>query len=402
MALVKTGSLAEATAGTPAAGDVISYSFEATNTGNVTVSGIALEDGLAGLSEIVFGTWPGVAGSLAPGQTVTATADYALSQADLDNGAVYNAAVVKGLAVRGGAVLAEDDTTTVLIASPSLRFDKSGAAAAPERPLAGQSMLFSFVIENTGNITATGVAITDELAGLGDVVFDAWPAAVGVLAPGQRVTATAGYTLSQADVDAGLVENTAVVAASPVRGDAISVPATTAVPLAAAPSLTLVKSAALADANGDGLANPGEGISYSFAAENSGNVTLNEVVVDDAMVSGIPVIGTLAPGESATVSAELYTVLAEDAAAGEVENIATVSGRTPTGETVESDQSSVTVGAAVIPKEPTTPATTEAPTGLAITGFNSAGIGLASGLLLVTGLLFLQFNIRRRRARGQQ
>jgi hypothetical protein len=58
-----------------------------TNTGNVTLTDVGLSDPLQGLSAIAFGTWPGVAETLAPGQSVQATATYTLTQADVDRGA---------------------------------------------------------------------------------------------------------------------------------------------------------------------------------------------------------------------------------------------------------------------------------------------------------------------------
>jgi hypothetical protein len=59
------------------------------------------------------------------------------------------------------------------------------------------------------------VTIADPLAGLSSIAFGTWPGADGVLAPGQSIEATATYTLTQADVDAGQLANTATVSALP-------------------------------------------------------------------------------------------------------------------------------------------------------------------------------------------
>ena len=53
------------------------------------------------------------------------------------------------------------------------------------------------------------VTLSDSRPGVSAPVIT-WPGAIGVLAPGQVATATATYTITQADVDAGVVDNTAV------------------------------------------------------------------------------------------------------------------------------------------------------------------------------------------------
>ena len=54
----------------------------------------------------------------------------------------------------------------------------------------------------------------------------------------------------------------------------------------AAPALTLAKTGSL-DVGGDGVANPGDLINYSFQVTNSGNQTITSITVSDPMVSPI-------------------------------------------------------------------------------------------------------------------
>ena len=66
-------------------GDVIAYSYLVTNTGNVTMTGpVTVADDRATCDV------PGQ--GLAPGASVTCTATYTVTQADLDAGAVMNTA----------------------------------------------------------------------------------------------------------------------------------------------------------------------------------------------------------------------------------------------------------------------------------------------------------------------
>ncbi len=369
-----------------AAGDTIRYTFVVRNTGNVTVSGIAVADALPGLSAIAYGVWPDVAGTLAPGQQVEATADYTLTQDDLDLGDVYNEATASGVATRGGPVRSTSDVTVALPAAGALTFTKTGALEDAARPVAGQLATFTFTIVNSGNQTVTGVDIVDTLPGLSAIVYDAWPASPGFLAPGQRVVAHADHVLTQADVDAGTLRNTATVTGTPARGDDLEEAASVAVPIAAVPGLALVKRAELHDANLDGTANAGERITYSFEVRNTGNVTLHDDVVNDPKVSGIPRIASLAPGASTVVQAADYVVTDADIRAGAVRNTATASGIAPDGSTVDSASSSTSVVA-----DPPTSVAGLAKTGLTV-GWLAIPVALIA-ILMGTALLLL----RRRR-----
>lgn len=246
--------------------------------------------------------------------------------------------------------------------------------ADADRPVAGDEVEFTFDIENIGNVTLSTVELADHLPGVSDIVY---AGGTDSLAPGATLQATATYALSQADIDAGEVENTATLTAAPARGTMDPVDAEAVVPLASAPGLVVTKSAALDDSNGDGKANPGEKVRYSFELENTGNVMLAKVTVDDPKVVGIAVTDALAPGQIVTVAADPYTVTDSDAAAGTVENTATAFAASPDGERVTTDPSSVNVDAAPSGDLATTGAEWN-PTPLMV-----AGAAIAAGLLLL-------------------
>src|SRR6185437_297407 len=96
---------------------------------------------------------------------------------------------------------------------------------------------------NDGNLPLSGVSITDRLAGV-SVIGYTWPGADGELAPGQQATATAGYTITQDDIDAASVTNLAIANGSTDAGANVpSNDATTTEPISQAPALDLVKQA---------------------------------------------------------------------------------------------------------------------------------------------------------------
>ncbi len=74
----------------------------------------------------------------------------------------------------------------------------------------GQEISYTFLIKNTGRRDAHRRASErDEVLGFGRHVDVRLPRRAASLAPGASVTCTAKYTLTQADIDAGKLENTA-------------------------------------------------------------------------------------------------------------------------------------------------------------------------------------------------
>lgn len=367
----------------PRAGEVITYTFTVGNTGNVTVSAVDIVDGMPGLSGIRFSEWPGSEGVLAPEQSVTATATYVLTQDDLDDGAVANDAVVTAAPARGATATDDASVTTELEAVPAATFDKAGELADEERPMAGDELTFTFTVTNTGNVTIDDIAITDDLDGLSPITFGVWPGAEGTLTPGQSVTATATYALTQADVDAGERPNAATAAFAPVRGEAFSVDTATVVDIAQLPSLALVKTADLDEATADGVAQPGDRIDFVFEVTNTGNVTVASISIADPMIAVPDGVATLAPGDTAIMMANPYTVTRSDGDNGRIVNTATALGDAPDGQQVVSAAASVTVLAAPLPD-------------LAVTGADLVWLWPAGATLLIGGAILLLITRRKR------
>ena len=63
-------------------GQVLTYTLTATNSGNVTLTGVTIEDPLPGLSPLTCA--PAQPAALAPDGTLTCTANYTVTQADID------------------------------------------------------------------------------------------------------------------------------------------------------------------------------------------------------------------------------------------------------------------------------------------------------------------------------
>ncbi len=370
------------------AGDEVTYTFVATNSGGLTLSDVDITDtGLTGLSAL--DCTPTAPASLAPGEDLTCTATKTMSQAETDAGSVTNTATATGTPP-GGAnpVTATDDETVLSVGAGSIDLVKS---VSPGTFVAGDELTYTFEATNTGGLTLTGVEITDTgLDGLSSL--ECTPAAPATLAPGENLTCTATKTATQAETDAGSITNTATVVGTPP--EACGCPSVTDSADATALSagvgaLSLNKTAKLKDTDGNGKANVGEVIVYSFEVTNSGTLTLTSVTVNDPMLGGdiscTP--STLAPQGVARCGPINYTVTKQDVAAGSVKNSATASGNDGNPGT----KNPTTGDGTTTPADPTKPVIPETGASTAIT--TNALLGAS---LLLSGALFMALGRRRR------
>ena len=214
--LIKTGQLEKGSLSAEV--DLVRYTFTVTNTGDLTLTDVSITDEMEGLSEITYGDWPGAEGTLAPGESVTATASYPLTAADLATGTVVNEATVTGIPPTGEPPVDEDDHQQPIPGSPEIALVKEGVLADGAEGVEGDVVTYTFTATNSGDTLLTGVSITDTREGVSELTYGTWPGEEGVLAPGESITATATYTLTADDVRLGHVDNTATVTGTPPHG----------------------------------------------------------------------------------------------------------------------------------------------------------------------------------------
>ena len=296
-----------------APGETLSYRYTVANAGNVTLHGIALRDSRLGAV-----TCPST--TLAAAASMTCTAQYVTTQADLDRGQVQNAAVVTGRPPRGRPVTAADTAAVPAGHRPAIGLVKS---AFPVRyGAAGEVITYTYTVTNAGNVTLHDVALTD--ARLGPVTCLA-----ATLAPGAATTCVAYHVTTQADLDAGQITNAAAVTGDPPSGPPVTDGGTAAVTAVHAPAIALRKTAFPAQYGA-----PGEHVTYTYTATNAGNVTLHDVTLADNHLGHVSCPATaLRPAESMTCTAVKVTTRA-DLAAGHLANVAVVTGDPPSGPAV--------------------------------------------------------------------
>jgi uncharacterized repeat protein (TIGR01451 family) len=273
---------------------------------------------------------------------------------------------------------------------------------------AGDTIAYTFTVTNTGAVTVHRIDVVDPK--VGTVTCDDTS-----LAPGQVTTCRSDspYLITQAEVDAGHVTNTAhAVGQDPDGRPVTSDDDSTRTPLPGTGALDLVKSAELSrDTDHSGSITPGDELSYRFEVTNTGTVTVHGIRIRDDLLAGAGAVidcpaTDLAPGAVAVCTGGPYPVTDDDAAAGSITNTATASADTPGGAAVAGAEDSVTSRveaaeppAADGPQGPPKPGTQgphdAGPGGLAATGAGfGVGLPIAALALLATGVAVL---IRSRR-----
>ena len=185
-------------------GETITYSYKVTNTGNVTISGpFTIVDDKIGTIDMTSAP-----ASLAVGATFTVTANYVVTQADMDAGFVTNLVKVTGT-FDDEDVPGEDEVTVpVDEQTPELTIEKS--ADKSTFSTVGEKITYTYLVTNKGNVVISGpFKVVDDKIGTIDT-----STAPTSLAPGETFTVAAVYEVTQADRNAGFVTNVVEVTGS--------------------------------------------------------------------------------------------------------------------------------------------------------------------------------------------
>ncbi|MFD8320714.1 DUF7507 domain-containing protein [Kitasatospora purpeofusca] len=385
------------------AGDTVQYSFTATNTGDFPLTEVKVaERSFSGTGTAPQITCP--AGSVDPGGSVTCTAPYTVTQADVNAGKITNTAQATATPPAGTTTPVSNESSATVNAPPRPGLLLRQSVDDGGHLKVGTVLHYSYEVTNTGNVTLTDAGIEEpDFTGSGGAPGVTCPDAAKSMAPGAKVTCTARYTVTQEDVERGGITNTASATGTPPGGTpATSPPSATKVSSTPVAGLDLVKTADTTQAT-----HAGQVITYTFTLTNTGNVTLTDPAVSEGEFTGRGALGpvscprlALLPGQNLKCTAA-YTVVAADLTGQDLRNTATATARTPGGATAGSHPSTATVEAkAPVTHAPQVPKAPPAHGQLAQTGADGArgevvGTALA---LTVSGALCL-FVVRRRRRR---
>lgn len=281
------------------AGETITYTYTVTNDGPLPINtgqNIQINDDQIGIINC-----PAIAADIPVGGTQVCTATYNVTVADASSPNVVNVAtagVGTGAQPFADRLQSNSDTVTVIREIPAITLAKSSSApttasgAIPTLTDAGDSITYSYTVNNTGNVPIDNVTITDPgpsfngNAGTGTLSAFT-PASATIPVSGSQVF-TAVYTLSQTDVDnsAGItngVQNTANSTGTSAGGVvANSNSSTDQTTIAGGSSITVTKSA-----SPDTNVPEGVTVTYTYVVTNTGNQTISNIdLVDVHNASG--------------------------------------------------------------------------------------------------------------------
>jgi uncharacterized repeat protein (TIGR01451 family) len=214
---------------------------------------------------------------------------------------------------------ADSDQTDTAEASASVNLNTAAALMVSKSAnvamvdAAGDEIVYTVMVQNTGNITLTNLVINDPMTGLSETLAS--------LAPGASASFDVTYTATQADFDTngggdGDIDNTATADSDETE----AVEASAEVDVLYDPDLAIEKMADVQSVD-----EAGDLINYTITVSNTGNITLDGVVLtddlisasldndsdDDGVIDGDDGDNLLEVGESWTWTGQ-YTVTQED------------------------------------------------------------------------------------------
>jgi len=301
------------------AGGTVTYTYVVTNTGDVTLTNITLNDNKIGAI-----TCP--ATQLAAGANMTCT------KTAIINVDTTNVATVTGNAPNGD-IVKDNDTAFVDVIVPSINVVKT---ANPAIIQAGGTVTYTYVVTNTGDVTLTNIALNDDKLGT-------------ITCPATQLAAGANMTCTKTAIINVDTTNVATVTGNAPNGDAVTDNDTAFVDVIT-PSIDVVKTADPA------IIQSGETVTYTYVVTNTGDVTLTNIALNDDKLGTITCPATqLAAGANMTCTKTAIINV-------DTTNVVIATGNAPTGDTVsDNDSASVDVINPAIDVEKTANPTTILP-----------------------------------------
>ena len=197
-----------------AAGQIITYTYNVTNTGTVDIAGpINITDDKSNTIITVQND------ALLAGHSATTTVPYTITPDDFAKGSVTNLAHATNNVINS-------NTATQIVTGPApiIGLQLVKAASSPTYSTAGQTITYTYNVTNTGTVDIAGpIKIIDDMFGTITVQNDA-------LLAGHSATTTVPYTITSADFAKGSVTNLAYAIGS-FNGNTITSPKNIAVVL---------------------------------------------------------------------------------------------------------------------------------------------------------------------------
>ena len=311
-------------------GQTVTFTITVTNPYDTAKTITLTEQGGVTLKDTVFE-------NVAPGATVSTTATYTITEADVKAGSYHNEVTA---AFSGGKSFTGEDTVEVEDGKAHLTVIKVASTTQPEGGFKlGDTIEYSIKVKNDGNLTVSNIEVTDDLTG--EVL------SFGTVAGHtESEPQTVRYTVTEKDILSGKIINNATVtkAEDPDGNTPETTPGKAEVTTEPARPVLIVNKTVVGKTSGYEL---GETATYTISVTNDGNVTVKNVWVTDDLTGQKLFFGTIAPGETVPAPENptkiTYTVTEQDILNGKVVNVATVTKAEPAGGTLETAPGTATI-----------------------------------------------------------
>ncbi|MCS4484792.1 hypothetical protein NXS08_04785 [Gleimia sp. 6138-11-ORH1] len=158
------------------AGDVVKYTFTATNTGTAVLHNVALTEEaftngfgqpitLDAAPVVDTAASTGTVDAMAPGQKIVWTANYTVKASDLELGTtIDNTAKVTGVSPRDTPVTATAEKKLPPVDDGTYKVSKTSDPASGTAVVPGQKVTYTVKVSHVGNLRVTNASLEDDLA----------------------------------------------------------------------------------------------------------------------------------------------------------------------------------------------------------------------------------------------
>jgi uncharacterized repeat protein (TIGR01451 family) len=261
---------------------VLTYNGTVKNTGTVTLTNVVVVNDRSGTTPVF------TANTLAPGSVATFTGSYPVPT---DACSVSSTVSVRATSICGVAVTSSSSATCPILSAPRITVTVA-CSANPVAP--GGVLSYSGTVHNGGDITLNNVVVVSDRPAPNTTVFTA-----ASLAPGASANFTGQYTVPATAV-CSVTANVTATGKGACSTDLVTDSAATTCPITTHPSMAVTLACPSAPVA------TGGSITYTGTVSNTGDVTLNNVVVANnqpAPDTVVLTVSSLAPKASTNFTA---------------------------------------------------------------------------------------------------
>ncbi|QAY65894.1 DUF7507 domain-containing protein [Paenibacillus protaetiae] len=264
-------------------GDTVTYTIVVTNSGQIPLTNIMIDDPLISFHEELS--------SLAPGASTSLFVNYVIPTGILSGTVITNTAV---------AISDQTDSVEAQANVSVLSLFEIRVTKVPDRliVLPGDTVTYTITADNLSNTAITQVVINDSLTN--------FFAIIPFMAPGESRSFTTEYTVPSGTFPGSVITNTAAM--SPLETNAVFDQASIVV--TSLTELFIIKQV------NRPLAAPGDTVEYTIVVTNVSDTELTNVVIEDATLGINQTFAALAPSASITLNATF--TIPRDAVSGQV------------------------------------------------------------------------------------